>query len=64
MDGRKHVTTFPKYKLTKNEQIELKLLKTKPGEVVLFHDGVVHQGALNRGQESRVALLFNIHVMK
>jgi len=64
MDGRKHVTTFPKYKLTKNEQIELKLLKTEPGEVVLFHDGLVHQGAINRGQESRVALLFNIHIIK
>jgi hypothetical protein len=69
MDKKKYITAYPKasmskYELAESEQIEMKLLNIEPGEVVLFHDGVVHQGALNRGQESRVALLFNIHVMK
>ena len=60
----RYVTTFPKYELDESEKLELKLLKTEPGEVLLFHDKLLHQGAINRGNESRIALLFNIHIMK
>ncbi len=40
------------------------LLNTKPGEAVLFHDKLLHAGALNKGKYTRVSMEFMIFVNK
>ena len=55
-------TTFPKFELLANETVNLELLPTEPGEVLLFHDRLLHQGAVNEGENTRVSLLFNIPI--
>lgn len=38
------------------EDLRMELLPLKPGEMVFFHDGLLHGGALNRGSTCRVSL--------
>lgn len=40
------------------------LLNTAPGDVVVFHDGLLHAGAINRGQYTRVSMEFMAFVKK
>ena len=59
----KFSSKFPKFQLSDGEDVVLKLLDVDPGDVVIFHDNLIHQGALNKGFETRVSLLFNIHII-
>lgn len=48
-----------------DEDIELHfpvLLNTKPGNAVIFHEKLLHAGALNRGQYTRISMEFMIFV--
>lgn len=38
------------------------LLNTKPGDAVIFHEKLLHAGALNRGQYTRVSMEFMLFV--
>ena len=40
------------------------LLNTSPGDIVVFHDGLLHAGAINRGQYTRVSMEFMVFVEK
>jgi|SRR3990167_299543 len=40
------------------------LLHTDPGDAVLFHDKLLHAGAINRGQHTRVSMEFMVFVKK
>ncbi|OGT39869.1 MAG: hypothetical protein A3E81_01745 [Gammaproteobacteria bacterium RIFCSPHIGHO2_12_FULL_36_30] len=40
------------------------LLNTQPGDAVLFHERLLHAGALNRGRYTRVSMEFMIFVKK
>ena len=40
------------------------LLNTDPGDAVIFHDKLLHRGALNRGGATRVSLEFTMFVKK
>jgi hypothetical protein len=45
-------------------QFELKLLPLAPGGAVVFHDKLLHRGALNDGNTTRVSLEFTMFVKK
>lgn len=40
------------------------LVRTEPGRAILFHDKLLHAGAINRGQFTRVSMEFMIFVKK
>ncbi len=40
----------------------IKLFYTSPGDVIVFHDRLVHGGAISRGKNTRVSVEFTIHV--
>ncbi len=42
--------------------LHLKLLALAPGDVVVFHDRLLHGGALNRGTSTRVSFEFTLFV--
>ncbi len=45
-------------------QFDLKLLPLAPGGVAVFHDKLLHRGALNEGSTTRVSLEFTMFVKK
>jgi len=42
------------------ESSGLNLIPTDPGEIIVFHPGLIHKGAINRGKHCRVSLEFTI----
>jgi len=54
-------TVLPEADFDENE-IGLELILTEPGDVVIFHDSMIHKGALNRSSRCRVSLEFTILV--
>lgn len=67
-DFRYHVTErdgILKPQIDENEaDLPIELLPTEPGDVVIFHDDLVHGGAENRGSTTRVSLEFTLLVNK
>lgn len=49
-------TSKPRLNVADESCIQKKLLKTPPGSVVIFNEDLVHVGALNQGQTTRVSL--------
>lgn len=46
------------------ESLPAILLNTTPGDAVVFHEGLLHAGAPNRGQYTRVSMEFMVFVKK
>ena len=44
------------------DKIETKLIQTKPGDVIIFDDNLLHGGALNKGKNTRVSIEFTMIV--
>jgi hypothetical protein len=40
----------------KEEDLDMQLLPLQPGEMILFHDALLHGGAVNRGSRCRVSI--------
>ena len=56
---------FVKPQIDENEDcLDLVLLKTPPGNVIVFHESLLHGGALNRGKYTRVSMEFMAFVNK
>ena len=45
-ENGKFSSKFPEFQLSDGEDVVLKLLDVDPGDVVIFHDNLIHQGAL------------------
>ena len=54
-------TKMPEANFAENE-IGLELIPTDPGGMVIFHDSMIHKGAVNRSSQCRVSLEFTILV--
>lgn len=46
------------------DNLDIELMLTHPGEAIVFHDKLLHGGALNRGQFTRVSIEFTMFVEK
>ena len=46
----------------REEDLNIQLLHTEPGNAVVFHDDLLHGGVINRGQRTRVSLEFTLFV--
>ena len=46
--------------LDKVDSLDMKLLTTKPGDVIIFNDNLIHGGALNKGEKTRVSVEFTL----
>ena len=46
--------------LDKADSLDMKLLTTKPGDVIIFNDDLIHGGALNKGEKTRVSVEFTL----
>ena len=58
-----HRDGFSKPQIDEDEsQLDIRLVPTKPGDTIVFHDNLLHGGALNNGQHTRVSLEFTIFV--
>lgn len=56
---------FVKPQIDENEaSLPFVLLDTAPGDAVLFHDKLLHAGAINRGKYTRVSMEFMLFVKK
>lgn len=56
---------FSKPQIDEDEnQLQAELICTKPGDAIVFHDRLLHGGAPNRGQHTRVSLEFTMLVKK
>lgn len=54
---------FVKPQIDENvDALPLQLIHTKPGDSIIFHDKLLHGGALNQGQWTRVNLEFTMFV--
>ena len=40
----------------------MQLINTKPGNIILFNDNLIHGGALNTGKNTRVSTEFTLLV--
>ncbi len=45
-------------------KFETQLLPLRPGATIVFHDKLLHRGALNVGHHTRVSLEFTMFVKK
>lgn len=54
----------PKINIKEEDLNDIKLLHTEPGNCVVFHDRLLHGGALNKGNYTRVSLEFTMFVKK
>ena len=45
-------------------QLPTALLNTRPGDAVVFHEKLLHAGALNRGKYTRISMEFMVFVRK
>lgn len=43
-------------------KLNIQLANTKPGDAIIFHDRLLHGGALNTGQQTRVNIKFTMFV--
>ena len=48
--------------LTTDEEIDAKLVMVKEGQSIVFNDNLLHGGAINRGETSRVSIEFTIMI--
>ena len=48
----------------KSNDLMMKLINTKPGQVIIFNDNLLHGGSPNKGRNSRVSLEFTMLVKK
>ena len=46
--------------LSDMKEFDMKLISTNPGESIIFNDNLVHGGALNKGNKTRVSLEFTL----
>lgn len=54
---------FSKPQIDEDEsQLDIRLVPTKPGDAIVFHDNLLHGGALNNGRCTRVSLEFTMFV--
>ena len=62
MGADTYKSSIRKFELSDDQKIDLKLAGMHPGDILLFHDKLIHGGALNKGNKTRVAMLFNIFI--
>src|SRR3990167_10922376 len=54
---------FSKPQIDVNEKdLPIQLVFTKPGDAIIFHDKLLHGGAINRGKNTRVSIEFTLFV--
>lgn len=54
---------FSKPQIEENEaDLTIELAYTKPGDAIIFHDKLLHGGAINQGESTRVSIEFTIFV--
>ncbi len=46
------------------DKLDVELITSNPGDAIIFHDNLLHGGALNRGQFTRVSMEFTMFVEK
>lgn len=44
------------------EKLPIQLVPTKPGDAIVFHDKLLHGGAINKGMQTRVSIEFTMFV--
>ena len=49
---------------TKEEELDIRILKCKPGDVVIFNEDIIHGGSYNYGETCRISLEFTMLVDK
>jgi len=56
---------FSKPQIDEDEnQLQVELIHTNPGDAIVFHDRLLHGGALNKGKYTRVSLEFTMLIKK
>ena len=46
--------------LEENKKFNMKLVPTKPGDLIIFNDDLLHGGALNKSKNTRVSVEFTL----
>ena len=50
--------------LTEEKELKMRLLKTNPGDAIIFDDELLHGGHINNGEKTRVSMEFTALVIK
>ena len=50
--------------LTEEKELKMRLLKTNPGDAIIFDDELLHGGHINNGEKTRVSMEFTALVKK